>query len=213
MLDHDLVRTEFDPLSALVRQGKRSIVLLNKTDRFPDADRDAILAKLRERLRGLVAARRRDRRRGLAPADRRSGSAATTARPRRSSRPSRPSSTPCARRIAPGPQARGRRPARRQPAAPRHLLSRKAQDQLSKERDERAEQVIEKFQWITAATSFTNPFPALELLASGAVQFQMISELAECLRRHALDVERPGDRHRDDPDAGEARAWSRRRPR
>ena len=35
-----------------------------------------------------------------------------------------------------------------------------------------------RFQWITAATSFTNPFPALELLASGAVQFQMISELA-----------------------------------
>jgi uncharacterized protein (DUF697 family) len=59
-----------------------------------------------------------------------------------------------------------------------HLLSRKAQDQLSQERDRRAEEVIEKFQWITAATSFTNPFPALELLASGAVQFQMISELA-----------------------------------
>ena len=54
VLDHDLVRTEFDPFSALVRQGKRSIVLLNKSDRFTDADRDAILAKLRERLRGLV---------------------------------------------------------------------------------------------------------------------------------------------------------------
>ncbi len=56
VLDHDLIRTEFEPLSALVRQGKRSIVLLNKTDRFTDDDRDAILAKLRERLRGLVAA-------------------------------------------------------------------------------------------------------------------------------------------------------------
>ena len=56
VLDHDLIRTEFEPLSALVRQGKRSIVLLNKTDRFSDEDRDAILAKLRERLRGLVAA-------------------------------------------------------------------------------------------------------------------------------------------------------------
>ena len=59
-----------------------------------------------------------------------------------------------------------------------HLLSRKAQDQLARERDERAKDVIEKFQWITAGTVFANPFPALELVANGAVQFQMISELA-----------------------------------
>jgi uncharacterized protein len=58
------------------------------------------------------------------------------------------------------------------------LLSRKAQDQLAIERDLRARDVIEKFQWITAGTVFANPFPALELLANGAVQFQMISELA-----------------------------------
>ena len=58
------------------------------------------------------------------------------------------------------------------------MLSRKAQDQLAKERDERAKDVIEKFQWITAGTVFANPFPALELVANGAVQFQMISELA-----------------------------------
>ena len=54
VLDHDLIRTEYEPLAALVRQGKRSIVVFNKTDRFTDADRDAILAKLQERLRGLV---------------------------------------------------------------------------------------------------------------------------------------------------------------
>ena len=46
------------------------------------------------------------------------------------------------------------------------------------ERDLRARDVIEKFQWITAGTVFANPFPALELVANGAVQFQMISELA-----------------------------------
>src|SRR4029077_14522226 len=59
-----------------------------------------------------------------------------------------------------------------------HLLSRKAQDQLVIERDQTAKDVIEKFQWITAGTVFANPFPALELVANGAVQLQMISELA-----------------------------------
>ena len=56
VLDHDLIRTEYEPLSALVRQGKRSIVVFNKTDRFTDTDSAAILAKLKERLRGLVPA-------------------------------------------------------------------------------------------------------------------------------------------------------------
>jgi len=52
VVDHDLTRSEFEPLAALARQGKRSIVILNKRDRFLDADRAAILAKLKERLPG-----------------------------------------------------------------------------------------------------------------------------------------------------------------
>ncbi len=58
------------------------------------------------------------------------------------------------------------------------MLTKKAQEQLTVERDQRAEDVVEKFQWITAGTVFANPFPALELVANGAVQLQMISELA-----------------------------------
>ncbi len=56
VVDHDLIRSEYDPLLALARQGKRSIVVLNKKDLFADADREAILAKLRERLAGVVPA-------------------------------------------------------------------------------------------------------------------------------------------------------------
>jgi uncharacterized protein len=177
VLDHDLVRTEFEPLSALVRQGKRSIVLLNKTDRFPEADRDAILAKLRERLRGLVP-----------PDDVIAGAAAPRPVPVRVRRddgttetllePQSPELESLRARIAQVLNREGDVLRAGNLLLRAHLLSRKAQDQLFKERDEKAEQVIEKFQWITAATSFTNPFPALELLASGAVQFQMISELA-----------------------------------
>jgi small GTP-binding protein len=177
VLDHDLVRTEFEPLSALVRQGKRSIVLLNKSDRFPEVDRDAILSKLRERLRGLAE-----------PDDIIAGAAAPRPLPLRVRREDGTTETI----LEPQPpdlealRARIARVLKREGDVLRagnlllraHLLSRKAQDQLSNERDKRAEEVIEKFQWITAATSFTNPFPALELLASGAVQFQMISELA-----------------------------------
>jgi small GTP-binding protein len=177
VLDHDLVRTEFDPLSALVRQGKRSIVLLNKSDRFADADRDAIVAKLRERLRGLVPSD-----------DVIVGAASPRPVPLRVRREDGTVETNLEDQPPDLDALRGRiaQVLKREGDVLRagnlllraHLLSRKAQDQLSRERDRRAEEVIERFQWITAATSFTNPFPALELLASGAVQFQMISELA-----------------------------------
>ncbi len=177
VLDHDLIRTEFEPLSALARQGKRSIVVLNKTDRFTDSDCAAILAKLRERLRGLVAAE-----------DVVAGAAAPRPMAVRSQQPDGSIATHLEAQ-APDLKALHDRIARildRDGDSLRagnlllraHLLSRKAQDQLSVERDARARDLIERFQWITAGTVFANPFPALELVANGAVQFQMISELA-----------------------------------
>ncbi len=177
VLDHDLIRTEYDPLAALVRQGKRSIVIFNKTDRFTDADSAAILAKLRERLRGLVPA-----------ADVVSGAAAPRAIPVRSQRadgsietvlePQPPQLSAVRGRIAQILQGEGDSLRAGNLLLRAHLLSRRAQDQLVIERDQTAKDVIEKFQWITAGTVFANPFPALELVANGAVQFQMISELA-----------------------------------
>jgi small GTP-binding protein len=177
VLDHDLIRTEFEPLAALVRQGKRSLVFFNKTDRFTNEDRDAILAKVRERLRGLVA-----------PEDVVAGAAAprpTAVRTVRSDGTSAtileeqpPDLTALRSRIAQILKREGEALHAGNLLLRAHLLSRKAQDQLSKERDQKAQDVIDKFQWITAATVFTNPFPALELVAGGAVQFQMISELA-----------------------------------
>ncbi len=177
VLDHDLTRTEYEPLSALVRQGKRSLVVFNKTDRFAESDSAAILAKLRERLRGLIA-----------PDDVVPGAASPRPIAVRATRPD--GSVETTLEVQPPDLAglRGRiaRILEREGEALRagnlllraHLLTRKAQDQLSLERDVRAEDVVEKFQWITAGTVFANPFPALELVANGAVQLQMVSELA-----------------------------------
>jgi len=177
VLDHDLIRTEYDPLSALVRQGKRSIVVFNKTDRFTEADSAAILAKLRERLRGLVPA-----------GDVVAGAAAPRPVPVRVQRPDGSIATELEAQPPELAALRGRiaEILRKEGDTLRagnlllraHLLSRKAQDQLAIERDQTAKDLIEKFQWITAGTVFANPFPALELVANGAVQFQMISELA-----------------------------------
>jgi uncharacterized protein len=177
VLDHDLTRTEYEPLSALVREGKRSIVFFNKVDRFSEADGAAILAKLKERLRGLVQ-----------PDDVVSGAASPRPINVRVQLPDGtvetrleglPGEIDALRsRIAKILEKEGESLRAGNLLLRAHLLTRRAQEQLRVERDQRAEDVVEKFQWITAGTVFANPFPALELIANGAVQLQMISELA-----------------------------------
>lgn len=177
VVDHDLVRSEFDPLQALARQGKRSIVVLNKKDRFPPEARAEILAKLRERLGGIVDARDVV---AIAAAPRpvptrvrgRDGSIETVleAEP--------PDLEPLLLRIEKVLEREGDALRAGNLLLRAHLVSRAAQEQLTRERRQRAEGVIDRFQWITAGTVFANPLPALDLMATGAVQFQMISEVA-----------------------------------
>lgn len=177
VVDHDLLRSEFDPMAALIRQGKRSIVVLNKVDRLLDEDRDAILAKLRERLAGLVpagdivtvAAHPRPVPVRVRGAD---GSTTTVleAEP--------PDVEPLRARIGALLAREGDALRAGNLLLRAHLINEEARDQVTRERDERAQAVIDKFQWMTAATVFANPIPALDLMAAGAVQYQMITELA-----------------------------------
>lgn len=177
VLDHDLIRAEFEPLVALARQGKRSIVVLNKRDRMPEPDLAAVLAKLRERLAGIVP-----------PAD----VVAVAAAPRPV--PVRIRQADGSEQTVPEPQPPDLKALLKRIEAVlaregdslragnlllrAHLLSKGAQDQLSLQRRQQAQAVIERHQWVTAGAVFANPIPAFDLMATGAVQFQMISELA-----------------------------------
>lgn len=52
--DGDLTRDELDALKTLAATQRPVLLALNKADRYADAERDALLAQLRERTRGLV---------------------------------------------------------------------------------------------------------------------------------------------------------------
>ena len=177
VVDHDLIRSEFDPLAALARQGKRSIVAFNKIDRFTDDDRNAILDKLRERLKGIVPSKdviaiAASPRPMIVKVKRADGSFETV----QEIEP--PDIHALEERIEAVLNKEGDALRAGNLLLRAHLISKKAQEQLTSERDKRSQAVVDKFQWITAATVFTNPIPALDLMATGAVQFQMISEIA-----------------------------------
>jgi uncharacterized protein (DUF697 family)/GTP-binding protein EngB required for normal cell division len=59
------------------------------------------------------------------------------------------------------------------------VLKADAQAKLNAARRERALPLIEKAQWIVAGTAFANPFPALDLLATAAINGQLVLELGQ----------------------------------
>jgi small GTP-binding protein len=177
VVDHDLIRSEYEPLVELARLGKRSIVVLNKKDRFPDEDLAAILAKLRQRLSGVVD-----------PADIVAIAAAPRPIPLRVQRPDgttettleleHPDIADLRKRIAQVLKRDGRLLHVANLLVRGRILEQEAQDQLAWEKQQKALAAVEHFQWLTAGTVFANPIPALDILAGGAVQLEMISELA-----------------------------------
>jgi uncharacterized protein len=177
VVDHDLTRVDCQTIFELARQGKRLIVALNKKDRFIDEDREAIMAKLRERLSGFISAE--------------DIVAVAAAPPPIQVRARRPDGTTetvletdppdleaLESRVAAviereGPHLR----------AGNLLLRARLREQaeraeLSEKRRARAAAILDRHQWLAAVTAFANPVLALGPMAVGAVQLRMLSEMA-----------------------------------
>jgi GTPase SAR1 family protein len=58
-----------------------------------------------------------------------------------------------------------------------YQLKTEAKNLLNHIRSERAHPVIEQYQWIAAAAAFANPVPALDILATAAINAQMVMDL------------------------------------
>ena len=184
VVDHDLIRSEYAPLIELARLGKRSIVVLNKKDRFPDNDLAEIQAKLRDRLSGVID-----------PADIVTVAAAPRPMPVRIQRPDGsvdtvlelepPDIAALRSRIGEVLRREGRFLHAANLLVRGRVLEQEAQEQLARERDRQAMAIVEHHQWVTAGTVFANPIPALDILAGSAVQLDMIADLA---RVHGVEL-------------------------
>lgn len=177
VVDHDLVRGEYATVLELARLGKRSIVVFNKKDRFPDADREAILSRLRERLDDVVPAE-----------DVVSVAASPRPIPVRVVRDDgshetvlevqEPDVQDLRERIAKVLANEGRLLRVANLLLKTRLLDREAQDVMDVERRRKAAELIDHYQWATATTVFANPVPALNLLQGAAVQLDLIADIA-----------------------------------
>ncbi|MBD2314962.1 DUF697 domain-containing protein [Desertifilum sp. FACHB-1129] len=180
VVDNDLRASEYEPLQTLARIGKRSILVLNKVDLYTDRDREEILARLRERVRGFIYSQ---------------DIIAIAANPRAVPLESgelyqpEPDVMPLIRRLAAILRAEGEDLIADNILLQSQRLGEEARRLIDGQRRRQADKVVERFQWIGAGVISVTPLPVVDLLATAAVNAQMVVEIGK-IYGCELNVER-----------------------
>ncbi|MBF2027136.1 MAG: DUF697 domain-containing protein [Oscillatoriales cyanobacterium C42_A2020_001] len=170
VLDNDLRQSEYEPLVGLAQIGKRSLILLNKADLYLEADQEAILARLRERVRGIVP-----------PAD----VIAISANPQPvrledgSTLKPDPEIMPLIRRMVAILRAEGEDLLADNILLQSQRLADKARELIDGQRRRQADKIVDRFQWIGAGVIAATPLPVVDMLATAAVNAQMVVEIGK----------------------------------
>ncbi|MFB2974041.1 YcjF family protein [Aerosakkonema sp. BLCC-F183] len=170
VVDNDLRKSEYEPLRALAEIGKRSILVLNKTDLYIEQDREKILARLRERVRGFISM---------------SDVVAIAANPKPVKLENgnlftaEPDVMPLIRRLAIVLRAEGDDLMADNILLQSQRLGEEARKLIDAQRRRQADKVVERFQWIGAGVIAVTPLPVVDLLATAAVNAQMVVEIGK----------------------------------
>ncbi len=168
VVDNDLRQSEYEPLQVLAQMGKRSLLIFNKTDLYTEVDREVILARLRERVQGQMS-----------PND----VLAIAANPQAVVLPGGdlvvpdPQILPLIRRLAAVLRAEGEDLVADNILMQASALGDEARRILDSQRKRQADKLVERFQWIGAGAIAVTPLPVVDLLATAAVNAQMVVEL------------------------------------
>ncbi|NEO81301.1 GTP-binding protein [Moorena sp. SIO4G3] len=170
VVDNDLRHSEYDPFEKLAQIGKRSLLVFNKIDLYTEQDSERILARLRQRVRGFIAA---------------SDVVAIAANPQPVTLENgqlcqpEPEILPLIRRLAAVLRAEGEELIADNILLQSQRLGQEARHILNKQRKREAEKVVERFQWIGASVISLTPLPVVDLLATAAVNAQMVVEIGK----------------------------------
>lgn len=169
VVDNDLRSSEYEPLQMLAQMGKRSLIVLNKIDLYTETDTEIIIARLRERVRGF-----------LKPTD----IVAIAANPQSIQDENgvfhpEPQIVPLLRRMAAVLRAEGEDLVADNILLQSQNLGDEARKIIDLERRRQAEKVVDRFAWIGAGVVSVTPIPVVDLLATAAVNAQMVVEIGK----------------------------------
>ncbi|MBE9230579.1 GTP-binding protein [Cuspidothrix issatschenkoi LEGE 03284] len=168
VVDNDLRRSEYEPLRGLAEIGKRSLLILNKTDLYTENDTEVILARLRERVRTFIAT---------------NDVVAIAANPQPAKLETgetyqpEPDIIPLLRRMASILRAEGEDLVADNILLQSLRLGEEARKLIDSQRRRQADRIVERYQWIGAGVVSVTPLPVVDLLATAAVNAQMVVEI------------------------------------
>jgi uncharacterized protein len=170
VVDNDLRKSEYEPLGALAEIGKRSLLTFNKIDLYPEPEQEVILARLRQRVKGFIRAQ---------------DVVAITANPQQIRLEGgglfqrEPEIMPLIRRMAAILRAEGEDLIADNILLQSQRLGEEARQLIDAQRRRQAEKVVEQFQWIGAGVIAVTPLPIVDVLATAAVNAQMVVEIGK----------------------------------
>ncbi|MGD1704277.1 YcjF family protein [Dapis sp. BLCC M229] len=170
VVDNDLQNSEYTALKSLAEIGKRSLVVFNKIDLYTEEDKEAILVRLRERLLGVVS---------------KMDIVAIAANPQSVRLESgemylpEPDTMPLIRRMAAVLRAEGEDLIADNILLQSQRLGEEARRLIDTQRRRQADKVVERFQWIGAGVIAVTPLPVVDVLATAAVNAQMVVEIGK----------------------------------
>ena len=170
VVDNDLQQSEYMALKSLAAIGKRSLVVFNKTDLYTTEDHEAILVRLRERLVGVIS---------------KMDIVAIAACPNSVRLETgevyqpEPDIIALIERLAAVLRLEGEDLIADNILLQSQLLGEEARSLIDSQRRKRGERVVEKFQWIGAGVIAATPVPVIDVLATAAVNAQMVIEIGK----------------------------------
>jgi uncharacterized protein len=164
VVDADLTQSEHQALSALQHIGKRFILVFNKIDRYPSADRDAILQRLQERVPNadIVAI-------AAAPPALRLATGESV-------QPN-PNVAALLQQLVAILRAEGEELLADNILLQATRLGDDVKQLMDEQRLRQANRLVDRFQWIGAGVIWITPLPVVDLLATAVVNAQMVVEL------------------------------------
>ena len=175
VIDDDIRQGEYGVLESLLTMGKRTLVVLNKADRYPPEDLQTLLDKLRSRLVPPLTA---------------DDILAVAADPKPLPNPEggwlqmRPNLDPLLARLADMLRQEGDQLIADNILLQSQQLGEKARHLLDQQRQTEADQIIDRYQWLGAAAIAANPLSGLDFLATAAVNAQMVVDLSRVYGYH-----------------------------
>lgn len=168
VVDGDLRQSEYEALRSLTTMGKRALVVFNKIDRYTPSEQETISQHLQKRLRPTIAAEDI-----VAIA---ANPIAVTLEDGSVFQP-QPDILPLLRRMAAVLRSEGEDLIADNILLQSQRLSDETRRVLDDQRRRQAEKIVDRFQWIGAGVVSLTPLPVVDLLATAAVNAQMVVEI------------------------------------